>query len=66
MNDTKFEKLEKAIRQKTLELDCLQELYVKETGHRYIPASYKTTKNSKLDANLLNSKENMRKYCTAW
>lgn len=66
MNEIDFEKLKKAIRQKTLELDCLQELYKRETGRNYMPASYKTTKNSKLDANLLNEKENLRQYCTEW
>ncbi|MCK5014272.1 MAG: hypothetical protein KAS66_10670 [Candidatus Omnitrophica bacterium] len=38
MTDIDFEKLEKSIEQKMLELSCLQELYIKETGQCYIPA----------------------------
>lgn len=50
MKNSDFEKLKASIEQKTTELDCLQELYMKETGQRYVPPI----------------KEDLRQYCTEW
>lgn len=58
MNDIDFEMLKKSIAQKMTELDCLQELYVKETGQCYIPSVARQV--------LPQKKEDLRQYCTEW
>lgn len=56
MTDKNFKKLKEAIELKALELELLQELYIREAGFRYIPGN--TLKNQR-DKKLCNQKKQL-------